>query len=223
MATNFVFQNSTLESGKPSTYAYLFNDFLMRTGGLINVIDAITSDPPGSPVVGDAYIVGTSATGAWATHEKDIAIWYGNIWNFIVPKVGMVVHNLAIFSDMEYSARLSWFSPDSQLNVGSKGTGTWTVSEILTNANLYFTFSGSTPNVTITSSNTLYTIPGRVYSITGANTTGTTATLTLATGVWLNDTNTFVVVNNSRVHIQFAAMTSSRIIILKSVFGLVNI
>ena len=40
------------------------------------VISQTTSAPPGSPSVGDAYIIGPSATGAWAGEEKNLAIWW---------------------------------------------------------------------------------------------------------------------------------------------------
>lgn len=38
------------------------------------VLDTLAT-PPGSPAAGDRYIVGAGATGAWAAHDDDIAVW----------------------------------------------------------------------------------------------------------------------------------------------------
>jgi hypothetical protein len=46
------------------------------------VINATTNTPPGSPTEGDAYIVNTSPTGAWAGKSKTIAIYYNGGWKF---------------------------------------------------------------------------------------------------------------------------------------------
>ncbi|MDX2073786.1 MAG: DUF2793 domain-containing protein [Alphaproteobacteria bacterium] len=46
--------------------------------------------PPGSPVAGDCYVVGTSPTGAWAGQAKAVAI-FTTAWNFIVPWEGLTV------------------------------------------------------------------------------------------------------------------------------------
>lgn len=44
--------------------------------------------PPGSPAVGDAYIVDAAATGAWSGHDDEIAFFFGGVWNFILPTLG---------------------------------------------------------------------------------------------------------------------------------------
>lgn len=46
--------------------------------------------PPGSPVAGDCYIVGTSPTGAWAGQAKKLA-FYTTGWNFVTPREGMTL------------------------------------------------------------------------------------------------------------------------------------
>lgn len=45
---------------------------------VINILDT----PPGSPSIGDRYIVGTSPTGAWVGEENSIAEWNGSSWDF---------------------------------------------------------------------------------------------------------------------------------------------
>lgn len=51
------------------------------------VIDRDLATPPGSPAVGDAYIVDGTATGAWTGHENDIAFYFGGVWNFLEPEI----------------------------------------------------------------------------------------------------------------------------------------
>lgn len=56
----------------------------------LSVLDTLVP-PPGSPAAGDRYIVGPSATGAWATHDGEVAVWNeigSSAWVFFVPKVG---------------------------------------------------------------------------------------------------------------------------------------
>lgn len=55
------------------------------------VLDKDLSTPPGSPNKGDRYIIGPSATGDWAGHEKDI-VWHdGSAWQFVTPQPGWFV------------------------------------------------------------------------------------------------------------------------------------
>jgi len=65
----------------------------------LNIVDALmgcrvttrTLSTPPSAALGDVYIVGASATGAWSGHDGELAIWYNSQWTFIVPQEGMVV------------------------------------------------------------------------------------------------------------------------------------
>jgi hypothetical protein len=61
-----------------------------RVGFHCRVADRDLTAPPGSPADGDAYIVGASATDAWATHDNDIAVWDGDAaeWVFYTPEIG---------------------------------------------------------------------------------------------------------------------------------------
>jgi len=56
------------------------------------VIDQL-STPPGGPITGDRYIVGSSPTGAWAGKTDDIAEWNGTGWDFYTPTDGWAVWN----------------------------------------------------------------------------------------------------------------------------------
>lgn len=55
---------------------------------LLTIEDRDLTAPPGSPNDGEAWIVGTSATGDWATHDDEIAIYYAG-WTFVTVTEGM--------------------------------------------------------------------------------------------------------------------------------------
>ncbi len=54
------------------------------------VVSVGVNTPPGSPVAGDCYVVGTSPTGAWTGQGKAIAV-YSTGWTFITPWEGLTV------------------------------------------------------------------------------------------------------------------------------------
>jgi hypothetical protein len=49
--------------------------------------------PPVSPSTGDTYLVGTSPSGVWVGHAKDIAEWNGSSWGFIDAVQGDFLYN----------------------------------------------------------------------------------------------------------------------------------
>lgn len=62
------------------------NDGLNRLDAFVTpVVADIASAPPGSPTVGDLYIVGSSATGDFAGHENDLAQYLTGGWVFYTP------------------------------------------------------------------------------------------------------------------------------------------
>lgn len=65
---------------------------IARAGVHLSAKDRSLSAPPGAPATGDTYIVGASATGAWATHSDKIAVWDGAAWVFYTPRVGWVAY-----------------------------------------------------------------------------------------------------------------------------------
>lgn len=78
----------------------LQNAELNYYGAWLNCVVLSVGDttPPGSPANGDRYIVGTTATGAWATHDDALAV-YRDGWQFYAPLEGVTVHNLDDASD----------------------------------------------------------------------------------------------------------------------------
>jgi len=76
---------SSSQAQKEVTHNAALNDidFLTKT----SVIDTTIATPPTSPSTGDAYIIASSATGAWSGYAGSIAGYYGG-WNIKTPKAG---------------------------------------------------------------------------------------------------------------------------------------
>lgn len=58
--------------------------------------------PPGSPVKGDRYLVGTVPTGAWVGKASNIAWYDGAAWQFDAPAAGWTVYNVALAYNLTY-------------------------------------------------------------------------------------------------------------------------
>lgn len=71
-----------------------------------SVISTVTTAPPGSPADGDRYFVPTGATGAWAGHEGQIAIWNAETgeWDYELPDPGTVVYDTGSSSHVDVGA-----------------------------------------------------------------------------------------------------------------------
>lgn len=54
-----------------------------------------TNTPIVSPVTGATYLVGTSPSGVWASHAKDIAVWNGSSWTYYDGVQGNYLYNTA--------------------------------------------------------------------------------------------------------------------------------
>ena len=54
-----------------------------------------TNAPPGAPVTGDLYVVGTAPTGAWAGQANNLAQWTGSAWLITAPQRGTTVVSAA--------------------------------------------------------------------------------------------------------------------------------
>lgn len=59
----------------------------------LNSILSFETSPPGTPTVGDAHIVGTGATGDFAGHDDDMAVYTRRGWVFAGPEMGLTVYN----------------------------------------------------------------------------------------------------------------------------------
>lgn len=96
----------------------LFTETANRLDGLVlpAVKDRDLTAPPGSPADGDRYIVGASATGAWATHDGEIAHYFGG-WLFTTPPDGA-----RVFVEDEHAIvghdGTSWFTLEALVTIG---------------------------------------------------------------------------------------------------------
>lgn len=86
--------------------------------GIASVL-AQQNDPPGAPVVGDAYVVGVAPTGDWAAHAKDFAVYTERGWVFARPVVGAITLNQATGRNLQYDAIGAWGALLTGLNAGS--------------------------------------------------------------------------------------------------------
>ncbi len=85
------------------------------------VISVGLNTPPASPATGDAYVVGTSPTGAWASNAKALAVCSnatGPVWAFVTPTNDQsMVYNRADGSHYRYTAS-AWSAIGSGINDG---------------------------------------------------------------------------------------------------------
>jgi hypothetical protein len=97
-----------------------FNNALRRVDSVLrgNVIDSTLATPPSTPTTGDTYIVAATATGAWATKEKNIAVWNGTSWYFTIPLEGWSVLDLTNDKHLYYSGS-AWV--DNAVKVSTNG------------------------------------------------------------------------------------------------------
>jgi len=84
-------------SGDPIEPETQYNKTLTVLDTLIGrqVTNRTTTAPPGSPSDGDMYIVAATATGAWASHEGELAIWLADSseWYFVPVKTGFIIYD----------------------------------------------------------------------------------------------------------------------------------
>jgi len=80
----------------------------------LSIIDRDLDEPPGSPAVGDAYIVASapSAGSAWVGKTDYVAYYYDAIWNFLTPRNGW--QGWVLDEDVRaiYSSTTGWAASD---------------------------------------------------------------------------------------------------------------
>lgn len=83
----------------------------------LTVIRTDNTAPPGSPSEGDKYIPAATATGAWASHEDDIACYVNGEWIFFSPAEGWRAY------DQNANVLLLWSGTAWNSLLGSAGDG----------------------------------------------------------------------------------------------------
>jgi len=72
------------------------NEALTRLDAALHpaVAEAPRPDPPGAPAIGQGWIVGAGAAGAWSGQEDRLAVWTAGGWRFVSPIPGMLIWNI---------------------------------------------------------------------------------------------------------------------------------
>lgn len=55
------------------------------------VLDKDILTPPGSPTLGDRYLIRGTGAGGWAGKDNQIATWDGSAWEYVTPTGGKIV------------------------------------------------------------------------------------------------------------------------------------
>jgi len=85
-------------------------------------VKSILNTPPGSPVKGDRYIVGSAPEGDWAANAGKIAWYDGSAWKFDTAAEGWKIFNSADLTLYTFTA-LAWTNATVIGNLTISGTG----------------------------------------------------------------------------------------------------
>lgn len=110
--------------------ATTYNEGINRFDSVIDtvIVDRDLTAPPGSPTDGDCYLVKATATGSWASHDGEIAIYYSG-WTFVTPFEGMRIwvadeDKLLVYDGSSWNEILN-HSPRPSAASGSISTGVY--------------------------------------------------------------------------------------------------
>ncbi len=68
------------------------DDNLLKIDTLMQLcVEGVETAPPASPTDGQRFIIGPSATGAWADKTNQIALWLEKDWQYFMPSNGWLV------------------------------------------------------------------------------------------------------------------------------------
>lgn len=80
------------------------NEALLATDLLVHpAVEAVMATPPATPSNGQCWLVGTSATAAFAGQTDRIAAWTEGGWRFIVPREGMRAYDISAAAHRLYA------------------------------------------------------------------------------------------------------------------------
>jgi len=102
---------------------------LKAFGALIQiaVISTTIGTPPGSPTLGDRYLIPAGATGVWAGNDGKIARYIDAAWELYTPKSGWIVQAQDTFQLWHYNgsnwalyySRFTKYADDTAAAAGS--------------------------------------------------------------------------------------------------------
>jgi hypothetical protein len=108
-----------------------------------------TNTPPGSPSVGDAYIVGASPTGAWAGHAGKIAICeVGTTFTIYTPRDGERAYDKTLKFDVLFNSTSSAWISSAGAIVGNPTSQFTTTGSTTTGGSGSYTYSDTTAPTT---------------------------------------------------------------------------
>lgn len=84
-------------------------------------VATITNTPPGSPVLGDRVLVGTSGTGAFSGQNNKIAEYDGAAWQFTTPTTGTFLSVDDVANAIYYYGGSSWDAKQFESTTASNG------------------------------------------------------------------------------------------------------
>ena len=106
------------------------NDALNRLDALVQPVveSAVLTEPPATPLSGEAWIIADAASGAWAGHANEIAAWQDGAWRYYDPATGWQVFDrarsaLLIFSGLEWVPVAATGDGLAQLGVNASPDG----------------------------------------------------------------------------------------------------
>lgn len=91
-----------LDDGSGLTDNSVYPNSLLFPCGIPTVEDQTTTAPPGGASAGDAYIIGSSATGDWSGKDDYLAVYDGAAWQYHAPADGMMVYDLTLETYYKY-------------------------------------------------------------------------------------------------------------------------
>lgn len=89
-------------------YSWAFANFQPLGGTTTDLDPAIAQQnaPPGSPITGDRYLVGTVPSGLWVGKAKNIAEWSGSAWVFTAPITDNIIFLSSTAQTLRYNGTL---------------------------------------------------------------------------------------------------------------------
>ena len=88
----------------------------------LSVAQRTLATPPASPVLGDRFIVAATPTGAWVSHQNEVALWNGTAWEFFAPLEGWRAYVADEGAVVVYDGS-AWTTPGGIAEFDRVGTG----------------------------------------------------------------------------------------------------
>ncbi|MEO0061505.1 MAG: hypothetical protein RLZZ08_65, partial [Pseudomonadota bacterium] len=101
-STSARFALPLLFSGQAQKEFYVNQAHAIIDALLHPVVEGTADAPPVNPVAGEAWLVGTAPSGAWAGHAGKLAAFQSGTWIFAAPRDGMRIFDRAAGQDARY-------------------------------------------------------------------------------------------------------------------------